>query len=172
MWILVHGLHNYRTNTGIDLPFKVTSIHRELDKNTSELTIILKSNFSANSSATKIVVCIPLSKKTSKVTILNVKGKAKYKRGEDAIFWNIKNMNGQREYQLVVSVAVMEESCRVKQANANISVSFKIEQAFSGIKIRYLRILEPQLNYSERDVIRWVRYQSRNGLYEVRCDHV
>ena len=28
---------------------------------------------------------------------------------------------------------------------------------------------EPKLNYSDHDVIKWVRYIGRSGLYETRC---
>ena len=41
--------------------------------------------------------------------------------------------------------------------------------AASGLKVRYLKVFEPKLNYSDHDVIKWVRYISRSGLYETRC---
>lgn len=39
----------------------------------------------------------------------------------------------------------------------------------SGLKVRYLKVFEPKLNYSDHDVIKWVRYIGRSGLYETRC---
>ena len=39
----------------------------------------------------------------------------------------------------------------------------------SGFKVRYLKVFEPKLNYSDHDVIKWVRYIGRSGLYETRC---
>lgn len=40
--------------------------------------------------------------------------------------------------------------------------------ACSGLKVRYLKVFEPKLNYSDHDVIKWVRYISKSGLYETR----
>ena len=31
------------------------------------------------------------------------------------------------------------------------------------------QVFEPKLNYSDHDVIKWVRYIGRSGLYETRC---
>lgn len=39
----------------------------------------------------------------------------------------------------------------------------------SGLKVRYLKVFEAKLNYSDHDVIKWVRYIGRSGLYETRC---
>lgn len=39
----------------------------------------------------------------------------------------------------------------------------------SGLKVRYLKVFEPKLNYSDHDVIKWVRYIGRSGIYETRC---
>ena len=45
----------------------------------------------------------------------------------------------------------------------------KVPFAPSGFKVRYLKVFEPKLNYSDHDVIKWVRYIGRSGLYETRC---
>lgn len=49
------------------------------------------------------------------------------------------------------------------------STSFQVPFACSGLKVRYLKVFEPKLNYSDHDTIKWVRYISRSGLYETRC---
>ena len=46
---------------------------------------------------------------------------------------------------------------------------FQVPFACSGLKVRYLKVFEPKLNYSDHDTIKWVRYISRSGLYETRC---
>lgn len=46
---------------------------------------------------------------------------------------------------------------------------FQVPFAPSGLKVRYLKVFEPKLNYSDHDVIKWVRYIGRSGLYETRC---
>uniref|UniRef100_A0A0L8GM78 MHD domain-containing protein n=1 Tax=Octopus bimaculoides TaxID=37653 RepID=A0A0L8GM78_OCTBM len=47
----------------------------------------------------------------------------------------------------------------------------KVEVPFapSGFKVRYLKVFESKLNYNDHDVIKWVRYIGRSGLYETRC---
>lgn len=45
---------------------------------------------------------------------------------------------------------------------------FQVPFACSGLKVRYLKVFEPKLNYSDHDVVKWVRYISKSGLYETR----
>ncbi|WAR14895.1 AP2M1-like protein [Mya arenaria] len=47
-------------------------------------------------------------------------------------------------------------------------VKIVVPFAPSGFKVRYLKVFEPKLNYSDHDVIKWVRYIGRSGLYETR----
>ena len=47
--------------------------------------------------------------------------------------------------------------------------SFQVPFAPSGFKVRYLKVFESKLNYSDHDVIKWVRYIGKSGLYETRC---
>ena len=70
-------------------------------------------------------------------------------------------------------------------------MNFEVPFTPSGFKVRYLKVFEPKLNYSDHDVIKWVRcvsfwsifsdlilygswhassrYIGRSGLYETRC---
>ena len=48
------------------------------------------------------------------------------------------------------------------------SLSVQVPFACSGLKVRYLKVFEPKLNYSDHDVVKWVRYISKSGLYETR----
>ena len=50
-----------------------------------------------------------------------------------------------------------------------ISMNFEVPFAPSGLKVRYLKVFEPKLSYSDHDVIKSVRYIGRSGLYETRC---
>lgn len=50
-----------------------------------------------------------------------------------------------------------------------LSLSQQVPFAPSGLKVRYLKVFEPKLNYSDHDVIKWVRYIGRSGIYETRC---
>lgn len=50
-----------------------------------------------------------------------------------------------------------------------IFLSGQVPFAPSGLKVRYLKVFESKLNYSDHDVIKWVRYIGRSGIYETRC---
>ncbi|CAJ0580256.1 unnamed protein product, partial [Mesorhabditis spiculigera] len=50
-----------------------------------------------------------------------------------------------------------------------VSMYFEVPVAPSGLKVRYLKVFESKRNYSDHDVIKWVRYIGRSGLYETRC---
>ena len=39
-------------------------------------------------------------------------------------------------------------------------MNFEVPFAPSGFKVRYLKVFEPKLNYSDHDVIKWVRWVS------------
>ena len=48
------------------------------------------------------------------------------------------------------------------------TLSLQVPFACSGLKVGYLKVFEPKLNYSDHDVVKWVRYISKSGLYETR----
>lgn len=48
-------------------------------------------------------------------------------------------------------------------------MNFEVPFAPSGLKVRYLKVFEPKLGYSDHEVVKWVRYIGRSGLYETRC---
>lgn len=52
-----------------------------------EVKVVVKSNFKASLLAQKIEVRIPTPPNTSGVQLICMKGKAKYKAGENAIVW-------------------------------------------------------------------------------------
>jgi len=56
----------------------------------------------------------------------------------------------------------------MKAVTVNVSV-VQVPFAPSGFKVRYLKVFESKLNYSDHDVVKWVRYIGKSGLYETRC---
>ena len=101
----------------------------------------------------------------------------------------IRQMQGMRETQLTADVELLPTSEAAKQKQVarppismNFEVSchdsvwilctnyvmFQVPFACSGLKVRYLKVFEPKLNYSDHDVVKWVRYISKSGLYETR----
>ncbi|CAB4058715.1 AP2M1 [Lepeophtheirus salmonis] len=138
-------------------------------KNELEVKVVLKSNFKPSLLAQKIEVRIPTPLNTSGVHLLCMKGKAKYKASENAIVWKIKRMNGLKESQISAEIELLQTDSKKKWTRPPISMNFEVPFAPSGFKVRYLKVFEPKLNYSDHDVIKWVRYIGRSGLYETRC---
>lgn len=95
-----------------------------------------------------------------------------------------------KETQLSAEIELLETDTKKKWTRPPISMNFEVPFAPSGFKVtsyliwlinpknlihfasqqvRYLKVFEPKLNYSDHDVIKWVRYIGRSGLYETRC---
>lgn len=159
----------YRTTKDISLPFRVIPLVREVGRTKLEVKVVIKSNFKPSLLAQKIEVRIPTPLNTSGVQLICMKGKAKYKASENAIVWKIKRMGGMKESQISAEIELLQTDSKKKWTRPPISMNFEVPFAPSGFKVRYLKVFEPKLNYSDHDVIKWVRYIGRSGLYETRC---
>ncbi|CAF2949976.1 unnamed protein product [Rotaria sp. Silwood2] len=95
-------------------------------------------------------------------------GKAKHKSSDNAIVWKIKRMGGMKESQLSAEIELLPND-KKKWNRPPISMNFEVPFAPSGFKVRYLKVFEHKLNYSDSDTIKWVRYIGKSGLYETRC---
>merc|ERR1712156_195821 len=134
-----------------------------------EVKVVVKSNFKPSLLAQKLEIRIPTPLNTSGVQLICMKGKAKYKASENAIVWKIKRMGGMKESQISAEIELLQTDSKKKWTRPPISMNFEVPFAPSGFKVRYLKVFEPKLNYSDHDVIKWVRYIGRSGLYETRC---
>uniref|UniRef100_A0AAY5KDM2 MHD domain-containing protein n=1 Tax=Esox lucius TaxID=8010 RepID=A0AAY5KDM2_ESOLU len=159
----------YRTTKDIILPFRVIPLVREVGRTKLEVKVVIKSNFKPSLLAQKIEVRIPTPLNTSGVQVICMKGKAKYKASENAIVWKIKRMAGMKESQISAEIELLPTNDKKKWARPPISMNFEVPFAPSGLKVRYLKVFESKLNYSDHDVIKWVRYIGRSGIYETRC---
>lgn len=165
-----YELMRYRTTKDIQLPFRVIPLVREVSRNKMEVKVVVKSNFKPSLLAQKIEVRIPTPPNTSGVQLICMKGKAKYKAGENAIVWKIKRMGGMKESQISAEIDLLNTGNMEKKKwnRPPVSMNFEVPFAPSGLKVRYLKVFEPKLHYSDHDVIKWVRYIGRSGLYETR----
>ncbi|KAA0201483.1 hypothetical protein HAZT_HAZT007223 [Hyalella azteca] len=162
-------LMRYRTTKDISLPFRVIPLVRETGRTKMEVKVVIKSNFKPSLLAQKIEVRIPTPLNTSGVQLICMKGKAKYKAAENAIVWKIKRMGGMKESQISAEIELLQTDNKKKWTRPPISMNFEVPFAPSGFKVRFLKVFESKLNYSDHDVIKWVRYIGRSGLYETRC---
>lgn len=164
-----YELMRYRTTKDISLPFRVIPLVREIGRTKMEVKVVIKSNFKQQLLAQKIEVRIPTPPNTCGVHLICMKGKAKYKASENAIVWKIKRMAGMKESQISAEIELLHTNDKKKWTRPPISMNFEVPYAPSGLKVRYLKVFESKLNYSDHDVIKWVRYIGRSGLYETRC---
>lgn len=164
-----YELMRYRTTKDISLPFRVIPLVKEVGRTKLEVKVVVKSNFKPSLLAQKIEIRIPTPLNTSGVQLISTKGRAKYKSSENAIQWRMKRLGGMKESQVSAEIELLQTDNRKKWTRPPISMSFEIPFAPSGFKVRYLKVFEPKLNYSDHDVIKWVRYIGRSGLYETRC---
>lgn len=111
----------------------------------------LKSLFKAALTAQKVEVRIPIPPNTSGVKIITLRGKAKYKTGENSIVWRyfllerqyvcscepvlsqymcrLRNMQGQRQSELTAEVELLPttDTSKTKQtARVPISMNFEV----------------------------------------------
>jgi AP-2 complex subunit mu-1 len=162
-------LMRYRITKDISFPFRVIPLVREVGRTKMEIKIVLKSTFKPSLIGQKIEVKIPTPLNTSGCQLICMKGKAKYKTSENAIVWKIKRMAGMKETQLSAEIELLLTDTKKKWNRPPISMNFEVPFSPSGLKVRYLKVFESKLNYSDHDVIKWVRYIGKSGLYETRC---
>ncbi|VVC31659.1 Clathrin adaptor, mu subunit, conserved site,Clathrin adaptor, mu subunit,Mu homology [Cinara cedri] len=162
-------LMRYRINKNICLPFKVIPIIQEVGGNFVGIKVILKTAFKSSISGKKIEMKISIPLNAAKVQVSCRKGTATYKAEENAIIWKIKKMSGMKETQLTADIDLLVTENEKKWVRPPISLSFTIPYAFSGFKVKYIRVFEPKLNYLDQDVTKWIRYFGCNGRYEIRC---
>lgn len=163
-------LMRYRTTKDISLPFRVIPLVREIGRTKMEVKVVVKSNFKPSLLAQKVEVRIPTPLNTSGAQVICMKGKARYKASDNAIVWKIKRMGGMKELQLSAEIDMLSATDKSKKwTRPPISMSFEVPFSASGFKVRYLKVFESKLNYSDHDVIKWVRYIGKSGLYETRC---
>ena len=160
-------LMRYRTTKDISLPFRVIPLVREIGRTKMEVKVVVKSNFKPNLIGQKIEIRIPTPPNTCDVQLLCMKGKAKHKSSDNAIVWKIKRMGGMKESQLSAEIELTPND-KKKWSRPPISINFEVPFAPSGFKVRYLKVFEQKLNYSDSETIKWVRYIGKSGLYETR----
>jgi AP-2 complex subunit mu-1 len=169
-----YELMRYRTTKDIILPMRVIPLVRETSRTHMDIKVVVKSTFSPLIQAQKVEVHIPVPPNTSDVKLHFLKGRAKYKTSENSIIWKIRSFTGGKEVSLSAEVnllpSTVEKASRHQGANKPpISLNFEVPFSCSGLKVRYLKVFEPKLNYSDHDVVKWVRYISKSGLYEIRA---
>lgn len=158
-------LMRYRATENVNLPFKVQAIVREVGTTKVEYSIAIKANYGSKLFATNVVIRIPTPLNTAKITERTTQGKANYEPENNCIVWKIARFVGGSEYVLSAEAGLTTMTNQKVWSRPPLSVNFSLLMfTSSGLLVRYLKVFEKG-NYSS---VKWVRYLTRGGSYEVR----
>ncbi|GJN71146.1 hypothetical protein PLIIFM63780_006526 [Purpureocillium lilacinum] len=157
-------LMRYRSTENVNLPFKVHAIVNEVGRTKVEYSIGVKANFGPKLFATNVVVKIPTPLNTAKIIERCTQGKAKYEPSDNTIVWKIGRFTGQSEYVLSAEAILTHMTNQRAWSRPPLSMNFSLLMfTSSGLLVRYLKVFEKS-NYSS---VKWVRYMTRAGSYEI-----
>ncbi|EEP79381.1 AP-2 complex subunit mu [Uncinocarpus reesii 1704] len=158
-------LMRYRATENVNLPFKVHPIVREIGTTKVEYSIAIKANYGTKLFATNVIVRIPTPLNTAKVSERTTQGRAKYEPEQNNIVWKIARFSGQSEYVLTAEATLTSTTSQKAWSRPPLSLGFNLLMfTSSGLLVRYLKVFEKS-NYSS---VKWVRYMTRAGSYEIR----
>ena len=158
-------LMRYRATENVILPFKVHAIVNEVGRTKVEYSIAVRANYGSKLFATNVVVRIPTPLNTARVTERTSQGKAKYEPEHNNIVWKIARFAGQSEYVLSAEAMLTSMTTQKAWSRPPLSLDFSLLMfTSSGLLVRYLKVFEKS-NYSS---VKWVRYMTRAGSYEIR----
>lgn len=158
-------LMRYRATENVNLPFKVQPIVREVGTTKVEYSIAIKANYGSKLFATNVLVRVPTPLNTAKISERTSQGKAKYEPENNCILWKIARFSGGSEYVLSAEAHLTSMTNQKAWSRPPLSLNFSLLMfTSSGLLVRYLKVFEKG-NYSS---VKWVRYMTRAGSYEVR----
>ncbi|KAG2160723.1 clathrin adaptor, mu subunit [Aureobasidium pullulans] len=158
-------LMRYRATENINLPFKVHAIVNEIGKTKVEYSIAIKANYGSKLFATNVVIRIPTPLNTASITERTSQGKAKYEPEHNNIVWKIARFTGGSEYVLSAEAQLTSMTNQKAWSRPPLSLNFSLLMfTSSGLLVRYLKVFEK----SQYSSVKWVRYMTRAGSYEIR----
>lgn len=158
-------LMRYRATENVNLPFKVHAIVNEVGKTKVEYSIAVKANYGSKLFATNVVVRVPTPLNTARISERTSQGKAKYEPEQNNIVWKIPRFTGQSEFVLSAEATLTAMTNQKAWSRPPLSLNFSLLMfTSSGLLVRYLKVFEKS-NYSS---VKWVRYMTRAGSYEIR----
>jgi AP-2 complex subunit mu-1 len=158
-------LMRYRATENVNLPFKVHAIVNEVGKTKVEYSIAIRANYGSKLFATNVIIRVPTPLNTARITERCTQGKAKYEPSENNIVWKIPRFTGQNEFVLSAEATLTSMTNQKAWSRPPLSLNFSLLMfTSSGLLVRYLKVFEKS-NYSS---VKWVRYMTRAGSYEIR----
>ncbi|KAJ1652768.1 clathrin associated protein complex medium subunit [Dispira simplex] len=158
-------LMQYRTTENVNLPFRVQPVVTEVSRTRLEYQIQVKANFSPKLYASNVVLRIPTPLNTAGTTIRVTTGRAKYVPAENCIVWKIQRFQGFSENMLTAEAELTSMTVERRWSRPPISMDFQVLMfTSSGLLVRFLKVFEKS-NYQ---AVKWVRYMTQAGSYQIR----
>ncbi|KAG4306112.1 hypothetical protein PORY_000100 [Pneumocystis oryctolagi] len=160
-------LMNYRMNTQVKPLIWVESTFENHSGSRIQVSIKIKSQFKRKSSSNNVEIIIPVPEDADSPRFCTSIGNVLYAPEKSSIIWKIKQLSGGREYLMKAELGLPSvKGTEVSSKKRPISVKFEIPYfTVSGIQVRYLKIVEPKLQYT---ALPWVRYITQNGEVSFR----
>lgn len=165
-------LMSYRLNTSVKPLIWVDCKVVNYSSSRYEIVAKARAQFKKRSTANNVEIMFPVPEDADSPRFKTTAGSAKWLPEKSCVVWKIKQFGGGREFTLraelgLPSVKNIEEGPpRMKRP---ITVNFTIPYfTTSGIQVRYLKIIEPKLQYQSYP---WVRYITKSGNdYTIRMN--
>jgi len=131
-----------------------------------------KAQFKRRSTANNVEIIVPVPDDADSPRFRTNIGTVHYAPEKSAIVWKIKQFGGGKEFLMRAELGLPSvKEAEPERKKRPISVKFEIPYfTTSGIQVRYLKIIEPKLQYPS---LPWVRYIScasgMNSLYFSSC---
>jgi len=158
-------LMTYRINK-VTLPFLVQTVIQEKGRNRVEYEVMLKAKFEGHFQANEVKVFVPVPSHTASVDIKTTMGKWEYKPTKSSVIWTIPRLAGGASASLRGQAKLAHLIHDKPWQRPPVEIKFSIPMwPASGIKVRFLNVQEPKLQYKS---IKWVRYVTNGGDYQIR----
>ncbi|KAH7528420.1 hypothetical protein FEM48_Zijuj05G0070300 [Ziziphus jujuba var. spinosa] len=132
-----------------------------------EIMIKARSQYKERSTATNVIIELPVPSDATNPSIRTSMGSASYAPESDALVWKIKSFPGNKEYMLRAEFLLPSITAEDADPERKPPIRVKFEIPYftvSGIQVRYLKIIEK----SGYQALPWVRYITIAGEYELR----
>lgn len=159
-------LMKYRVTDNISCPIKINSVYDESNSRVMLINIKLSANFDFKLFATNVTIKIPVHPNTALCDLSTASGKATYEPAEKCVLWKHRKLPGGQECNLTVSLNLTRSTVDKQWVSKPpITCEFQVPMfTASGLTVRFLRVFEK----SSYDTVKWVKYLSRSGEYQIR----
>ncbi|KAI5966427.1 APM4 [Candida pseudojiufengensis] len=160
-------LMSYNCSNNTNIPFKIIPQVQEIKKNKLIYKIALKTYQPPKLAATDFKIKIPTPRNVISTNFLASNGKVKYHPEEHAMIWKFNKIYGEQDNILTAEVEIQSQPNN-DFSNWNrppITIDFNLDMwSSSGLTVKYLKVQDK----SKYKTVKWVRYTTKSGSYEVR----